>query len=225
MSALDDEAIEQFRQFSKATFSPDKITVAALEYRYTRELKRIISAELREPSEEFVRLLAGRIHEGRVTQSIRARFATFIKNAWRGLINDLITERLRAAMSTSEPSSHDGRAAETSESPALSLEPSSDITTTVEEIEAYITIKAILRDIVDPRRIFMRDMRSYCSILLDDNRRRTIARLYLEGSRKSILIMDATKKEERVFIETVDDIYKVADALRASAQTYLAAEK
>lgn len=232
MMSLDNAAIEWFRQFSKAVFDAEKLVAAAIEYRYTRELKRLISAELREPSEDLIKLLAGRIHEGRMTQSARARFSVFIKNAWRQLINDLINERLKAAMVISDSSmaQGDAPAASSTEKPAepaaeTAIVSESGVNTTVEELEALFIIRAILHPVIEPHRVCMRDTRSYCAIVIDDNPRRTVARLYLEGNRKSILIMDATRKEERVSIETIFDLYKLTDALRASAQSYLEAKK
>src|SRR3546814_6517260 len=53
--------------------------------------------------------------------------------------------------------------------------------TTEEEIEGFNIIRAILREDVDVRRIVMRDAKTYCAVLLDDNNRKPIARLHFNG--------------------------------------------
>ena len=46
------------------------------------------------------------------------------------------------------------------------------IETTTEELEGFQIIRAIGAELVDPERIAIRDAKSYCAILLDDNNRR-----------------------------------------------------
>jgi hypothetical protein len=46
---------------------------------------------------------------------------------------------------------------------------SDDITTTAEEMEAFHIVRAILHELIDPKRVVMRDAKSYCAILFDDN--------------------------------------------------------
>lgn len=46
-----------------------------------------------------------------------------------------------------------------------------NVITTEEQIEAFHIIRALLRDTVSVKRIAMRDVQSYCGILLDDNRK------------------------------------------------------
>ncbi len=64
------------------------------------------------------------------------------------------------------------------ESTEISLEPvevenemvkEPSIITTAEELEGFFSIKSILREIIDSKRVAMRDHKSYCAILLDDN--------------------------------------------------------
>ena len=41
--------------------------------------------------------------------------------------------------------------------------------TTDDEVEGYNIVKAICREVVDVKRIAIRDTKSYCGILLDNN--------------------------------------------------------
>jgi hypothetical protein len=51
-------------------------------------------------------------------------------------------------------------------------------------------------------------------ILLDDNNRKPIARLHFNRARKYLGVFDENRKEERVHIESLDDIFKHADKIR-----------
>ena len=92
--------------------------------------------------------------------------------------------------------------------------------TTEEEVEGYYIVKSILREVIDPRRVTMRDRISYCGILLDDNQRKYICRLWFNSSQKYVGLFDEEKKEERVPIGDLNDIYQHAERLKATVATY-----
>ena len=56
-------------------------------------------------------------------------------------------------------------------------------------------VKTILRQKISATRVTYRDAQSYFAILLDDNNRKTICRLYLNGSKKYFVTLDVLKKE------------------------------
>ena len=89
-----------------------------------------------------------------------------------------------------------------------------------DEIEGLFAVKSILRDSIDAKRVQMRDTKSYCGILLDDNNRKPICRLRFNQDRKYLGLFDAQKNEDRVAIENVDDIYKYAPRIVAIVKTY-----
>lgn len=104
--------------------------------------------------------------------------------------------------------------AESSEEPSLITSP--------EEIEGLHIIRALLREHVNPRRVFMRDAQSYCAILLDDNNRKPICRLRFNNTQRLVIgLFNDTKEEERIPIESVDDLYNYADRLKASVLMHL----
>ena len=77
-----------------------------------------------------------------------------------------------------------------------------------------------LHDVVDVKRIEMRDMKNFCSILLDHNNRKPICRLWFNRSQKYLGLIDQQKEEERVAIDDLDDIYRYADRLKATVRSY-----
>ena len=130
-----------------------------------------------------------------------------------------MNERLKFALKTT-----DTQAAPTAEAVAQSVNdqaPSSkgEIETTEEEIEGYMIVKSILRQTIDLKRVVMRDTKSYCGILLDDNNRKPICRLHFNYAQKYLGVIDG-KQEERIPIQNLNDIYQYADKLVTTIKGY-----
>ena len=89
-----------------------------------------------------------------------------------------------------------------------------------EEMDAYLIVKAILREIVSSKRIAMRDVKSYCSVLLDDTNRKPICRFHFNSRQKYLGVIDENRVEERIPISELDDIYQYADRLKATVASY-----
>ena len=81
-------------------------------------------------------------------------------------------------------------------------------------------VKSILRDVIDVRRVQMRDTKSYCGILLDDNNRKPLCRLRFNREQNYLGLFDEEKNEETVPIEDIEDIYKYADRIIAMVEVY-----
>ena len=65
----------------------------------------------------------------------------------------------------------------------------------------------------------MRDTKSYCGILLDDNNRKPICRLHFNYSQKYLGIISG-KNEERIEIDRVEDVFKYADQIKKTISEY-----
>ncbi|HYG09081.1 MAG TPA: hypothetical protein VD835_03805 [Pyrinomonadaceae bacterium] len=206
MLDLNETVVGELKKLTKPAFNLDEMMTTAGDLKYTREIKRLLVEQLEHPSDEFVKFCASKVFNGALTQNRREYFAQITTRSFHQLINERIDYRLKSAMS--------GHA-----TPAVSddLEPEEAeelIETTEEELEGFYIIKSILREIVDPNRIAHRDTQSYMGILLDDNNRKPIARLHFNRARKQIGVFDEKKKEERIPIESIDDIYQHADKIR-----------
>ncbi len=96
------------------------------------------------------------------------------------------------------------------------------IVTTPEEIEGHKIVQDILKELIEPNRVVMRDTITYCGILFDDNNRKPICRLYFNNpKRKQLALLDEQKNEEKVLIDELDDIRQHADKLKFSVMYYL----
>lgn len=81
-------------------------------------------------------------------------------------------------------------------------------------------VKTILRQKIDIARITYRDAQSYFSILLDDNNRKTVCRLYFNGKKKYIATFDENKKEIKTELETLDNLFDFSEKLLEIVEHY-----
>ncbi|TDA85913.1 restriction endonuclease, partial [Halomonas marinisediminis] len=65
-----------------------------------------------------------------------------------------------------------------------------------------------------------RDTQSYFGVLLDNNNRKPICRLHLNGGVKYISLFDQDKNEKREKINSVDDIYLFEQQLLNTVRFY-----
>jgi hypothetical protein len=95
------------------------------------------------------------------------------------------------------------------------------ITTEDEEIGFHI-IRAICAKVVPVSRVHIRDAKSYCSVLFENNNRKPVARMYFDNPNKKQLVwFDREWKENRVPINELHDIYQYQEQIRATVQLYL----
>ncbi|MCT2398886.1 type I restriction endonuclease [Novosphingobium mangrovi (ex Huang et al. 2023)] len=197
--------IRNLAAFQKSEFDVDRIVAQAGTLKLQSQVLAELKKEFAEPSEEFVRVIAARLHDGMLTKPVRDKYQAAITQAIGALIRQGIDERLQNAMKRNDE-------------PEPSDEPAPDgnsIETTQVEIDGFNIIRAICAKVVTPDRIVIRDAKSYCAVLLDDNNRRTIARMHFNSPTARYLGVFTGKDEERRPVSGPVDIYQHADALLA----------
>lgn len=215
--------IEELKKFSNTNFDELAITVTASDLKYGALFMREIAAEVNGPSEELCKMLISRIHQGKQTANVIARFTPLIHQAMRDTIRELVNQRLELAMDDSGRTPLPATVPAQEDAAATDQETNIDgIITTDEEREGYQIIRAIVREVVGADRVHMRDAQSYCAILLDNNNRKPICRLHLNRSVKYIGLFNEEKAEERVQISSLDDIFGQADRLKNTVKRYVA---
>ena len=216
--------IEYLKLFTADNFNLDQIKGVAEELQYIKRLGTIVSQEINNPSDELVRLLAGRVYEGMKNANVIESFRERIKRAFNDYINITIQSRLASVINPSSTPQPYPITKSISEGPVKKdapVESARELDTTPEEVEGYTIVKTILREVVDPKRVFMRDTLSYCGVLLDDTNRKTICRLHLNAaSAKYLGIINVAddKKETRHLIASLDDIYQYAEQLKQTVK-------
>ena len=217
ITEIKDNQIEELKKFHKAHFDAESIVNNASELKYTIELKHLLQQELTNPSSDFVKHFAKQVYPSVITAKILEQFTNLTKKSIQQHISDLITERLKTALTKEDEGAKENDAKISGE---LGNVDDTKVVTTYEELEAFMIVKTILRQKTSVKRVTHRDAQSYFAILLDDNNRKSICRLYLDGGKKYIGTFDEQKKETRNEITTLDDIFKYADTLIKTVEAY-----
>jgi hypothetical protein len=225
LNDIDQSLIPELQKLSKDVFDLDSIISAAGELKYIGELKRTLAAQFKEPEDEWVKFLTTRVYTGPYTQKVREQFTTLVSKATKQFLNDQVNERLKKALGNPGfPQTE-----ETAIPTAVTSTPVAEadlaevdaLETTLEEIEGYQIVRAIVCSEVKPVRVAQRDAKSYFAVLLDDNNRKPIARLHFNRTQKYIGIFNDSKEETRVPINSLEEIYEHTEALRATVKSYL----
>ena len=214
ITKLKESTVKEIEKFHKSKFDVSSIVDNASNLKYTREIKALIDNEIKDPSQDFVKIFASKSYSGRLTSKVMEEFTEIVSKAFSQIISEKVNDRLNSALNKEEEKQKT-EDAETEE------EPKSKIETTEEELESYQIVVVILRRSIDKSRIVHRDTQSYFGILFDDNNRKPICRLHLNGGNKYISLFDENRKETKTQIESIDDIYKFEDQLLKTAESYL----
>ncbi len=200
MDAIKPTDVKTLEKFQKSAFDIDKIVQEAGNLKVQSLLRKELEKEFAEPSEGFVDLMARRVHDGRLTATIRESISKMLVSTISAVVRDLVNERLSSALNASSPGPID-------EPPSESEMDSDGIVTTQEEMSGFHIIQAIASRLVDPKRVTIRDAKSYCAVLLDDNNRKTIVRMHFNGLTAKYLGTFKGKEEERHLISDLTTIY------------------
>lgn len=215
--------IAELKKFSKSSFDLESILANANDLKYTAAIFKVVKEEFESPSSDFVKLLASKVYSGRMTQNARDQFAVIVGKALRRYMTHALNERLKSAMDGEGVSlAPNVPAKEVESEPDMpeAEEEQNAIETTIEETEAFLIVRAILRKSIDVKRVHMRDTKSYCGVLLDNNNRKPIVRLKFNRTQKYLAFIGDDRREENVPIETLDEIYDYSDRIIDSASRY-----
>lgn len=207
---LKDSIVNEISKFHKSNFDITKILNNASSLKYTKEIKKVFSSELVKSTPEFTRFFASKVYSGRLTERVMEQFGELVHKAVNQLISDKVNDRLQNALDK-----------ETEQQIEENIEEEiRKITTTDEELEGFKIVVAILRRKITHSRIAYRDTQSYFGILLDNNNRKPLCRLHLNGGKKYLGLIGESKKETKVLLETIDNIYDHEEELLKTIDYY-----
>lgn len=216
---LSDKEIAQLKKFSKDNFDISKIKSKVDDLKYAHDVHKILSSEIDSPSDEFVKVIARQAYDGTITKNVRDKFYSIIKNEFKEAINEKVELRLNNALEKN--GQYDSQGA---------VEDSDDgIVTTNEEYEGYYIIKSIAAKVVEPERVYIRDFKSYCTVILDDNNHYPLARMFFDNVKNmKIALFDKFERDEngrRIIdtynIDNVNEIYNYEENIIKTVNVYL----
>lgn len=219
--SLKEAQVVELKRLRKGAFDQEEIVTTASDLKYTRAIRQIFGENVSDPSEDFVRFFASQVYSGRLMPKVIEQFSDYVRRAIQNYVNDRINDRLRSALETeSQGEERPDGSVSTDQAAETASVAAPTVVTTDEELEGYHIVRAIMASVVDPKRIVMRDLKSYCGILLDDNNRKPICRLHFNTAQKYLGLFDEDKNEVREPIEQMSDIYQYEGQLRAIAAVY-----
>ena len=200
---LTESKIESLMLFTKSNFSHEKIFEHVGELKYRQAIHETIIDEIKDPTDEMVKVIAKQSYSGMITKQRLKYFQKLVKEELRDVFEN----------------NYDINA--------------SDIITTEEEREGFYIVRSILSEIIDASRVTMRDRISYCGILLDDNNRYPICRLYFNDLDNMVVgFFDSMQKDkngsrvdEQIKINNVYEVYSYKEKLLETVRSYLKVKK
>lgn len=102
MLNLKEPLIKELKRFRKKSFDLNEILNAAEQLKYKSEIKKVISDQINDPNNEFVKFFIKQIYSGTITQNVRNQFKPLVKSSFNEFIKEKVDSRLKTALDASE---------------------------------------------------------------------------------------------------------------------------
>ena len=217
---IKDTYVNELKKFHRDSFDIETIFNTASELKYTNEIIKFMSQQLKQPSDDFIRYILGEVYSGVRTQSIIEKFRDIVKRSLNQFVNELMNDKITSALKNTseiqdEVAATEVKALDPSQSPSVSK-----IVTTQDEQEAFFIIRHILSEIVPREKITYKDTESYFGVLYENNSWKWICRIKLDGSKKYLLLPDGDKGQVKYPIDSLDDINTYKQSLLDIVKKY-----
>ena len=155
--------------------------------------------------------MARSVYSGPMSARRIETFTPLVKLACQSYLQDRIRGTLQRATRIAE--TREAEPEEPAEPAATAVAETPGICTTANELAACEIVSTMLSDagVVPAERVTLRDTRTYCNILLDDNRLRIICRFRLDGATMRIGLFDGTRSDNGSMIEEQHDLADLSD--------------
>ncbi len=221
LRAINEHLLAEVSKLSKDKFDLEKMLTSATELKFTGAVKKILGAQLETPEEELVRFFFTKANpSGRFVASAKETYTPLVRKALQQFINERVNDRLRSALEREDFQPKEEVVDAETETGGTESTGEDGIVTTEEEIEGFHIVKAIVAKVVEPGRVSYRDTKTYMGVLLDENSRKALCRLWFNRKQKYIGLFDENKNEQREPIDHLQGIYEHSERLRATALRY-----
>ena len=203
--------LETLSEFCKENFDLEKAYSNAGDLKYIKQFEDVIENEYKSPSDDFVRYLINKsgVCDGRITDKVIEKHKRTTVEAFNLFMSKVMKTSLDFSLASKNEVKEENK---------------NEVVTTLEELEGYAIIKSILNGIIDVTRITYRDNASYFNVLLDDNIRKTICRLYFNRAQKYIAFLDGTK-EIKTPINSINEIFSFSEQIKTKIDEILSIKK
>ena len=214
---------DELFKLSKDHFDLQGLLSSASTLKYTQAIKQLVVEEFKNPSDDFTKFFASKVHEGRVTANILSEFRSIVAEAIKQHINRTINDHIKDLMIRVDdtPELKSSSALDISSYMSKKQQDNEKIETTEEEVQAFQELLNILYGHVDAKRIVWRDVVTYFGVLLDDNNRKPICRFHFNTGNKYISLFDGSdRQQDKIQIDSIADIKTYAGRLLNTVKGY-----
>ena len=228
---LRESDIAEIGKFHKSVFDATEVFNTAEDLKYTTAIENFVKTQFNSPSPDFIKYLISKVYKGKKVQSAIDKFQPIVEKSLKQFIDERVNERLTQALNNG---AGNGNVVPTTPSkvedePLEVVDDTPKVETTLEELEAYGIIKAMLKDVLSAEKISYNDTIYYFSIEYDGKRTKWICRLVLKDNLKYIVIPsddeDARKHSigygKRYELESVNSLYDLSDLIVSSAKRFV----
>jgi predicted type IV restriction endonuclease len=212
--------LDQIRQFSRERFKIDDAGRLAIEMKYAEGIKQYLFQQVQEPSDEFAGVLLGAVYPGRKSAKTIEQFRSVVKRALGSFLEERVSQVVRA-MNIAAHNSHTNASEIGANDVVVNVvgdtATGKEIITTAEELEGFYVVKSLLVTIVLPERVTYKDTLSYFAVILDNNVRKTLCRLYFNKDKKLVGVFEGSV-EKKYEIQGLNDLYRFAEPITAMAR-------
>ncbi len=192
----------ELKRFHRENLDIETIFNAASDLKYTYAIKQLFAKQMSDPDDAFITYVLGEVYQGQKRAHVVEKFRPIIKRSFTQYINEILNDRFKTMLTSSNKEAED-------DGEQKEAEETSKIITTAEEIEAFLIVKALLHDVIEPARLSYKDTESYFSILLDGKVTKWICRFLLEGPKKCIYLpIQENGKQVRIMLNNSNSIYQ-----------------
>lgn len=211
--------VYELKKFHKNNFDIETIFNTASELKYSNEIIKLMTLQLKSPSDNFIKYILGEVYSGIKTQNVIEKFRDIVKKSLNQFVNELMNDKITTALKSSTEVQEEASATLVEETTQELQQPK--IITTQDELEAFFIIRQILYELIPRERITYKDTESYFGILYDNNSWKWICRFKLDGSKKILFIPDSGKGQIKYILENLDDILKHKQEIIDVAKRYI----
>lgn len=207
--APDASVICELERFCKEIFNADEIYNSASQLKYLGAVRSQFLQDLQSPSDKLVKYFMSCADLGKISTE---KFRPIVKKSLNQTISEIMSDKINTALT-----------ADTEKSEASDSEKKENFSASEEELEAYFTVKEIMRSRDIPAdRIIHRDYKDYVSVIYKrkNNIDVRICTLNFKNKSKFIMIPNGENNDEKYDIDEVYDIEQYADKIVEAPQRY-----
>ncbi len=201
LDSISEYSAEMMLRFHYDNFDAAQISNFAKQSKYNAIIKKTLANNYANPSLEFMKFL--NFYNGRFTDAVSDQMSKIVKYAFEDFVGDIVKVAMTSISTPKETIVSQDQKAEL----------------TQPELEAFGIIKAICCDVVDVARISYRKFTDSFSIMLDNNQRRQIVKLFL-SEEPVVHIYSENQAPQPIKLKAITSLYTYKNEVLQAASKW-----